>query len=315
MGYYPRSITYGPGNGFLYVTNSGSCQDEIKRGCGYLTVIDGETNEIVANITSGFSYPNSIAYDSSNGNLYVTNSADASVVIINGTTNSIVGSINTGCSTLGIVYDPSNGLLYASDQSYNYSAPPDCSFGSVSVINATSESSVANLTGGFLDPAGLAYDPNNGDVYVADANCGHPAPCGNVSVINTTSNKVAEQIPLGFAPYYLMFDPQNDYLYASGDSVGIAIIDCENNSLIGELDSGTIPAGMALDPTNGYIYVTNAPSDSVSIVNPVTDQMVSNVTVGSNPISAEFDYSNGDVYVVNHASGTVSVLGQVDLIR
>ncbi len=53
-----------------------------------------------------------IAYDSSNGCLYVTGTSSGVVSVINGSTNALVGNISVGAGAYGITFDPSNGYLY-----------------------------------------------------------------------------------------------------------------------------------------------------------------------------------------------------------
>lgn len=56
--------------------------------------------------------PLGIAFDSANGNLYVTNEGDDSVLVISGQTNSVVGDpIVVGHFPYGITFNPSNGKI------------------------------------------------------------------------------------------------------------------------------------------------------------------------------------------------------------
>src|SRR5690242_10513859 len=48
-------------------------------------------DSVIATIPVG-AHPNSIAFDSANGNLYVTNYLSSTVSVINGATNTVVGS-------------------------------------------------------------------------------------------------------------------------------------------------------------------------------------------------------------------------------
>ena len=61
--------------------------------------------------------PFGIAYDPSNGNLYVANFEPGTVSVINGTTNSVVSTINVNMviSPWETAYNPSNGYVYVTD--------------------------------------------------------------------------------------------------------------------------------------------------------------------------------------------------------
>ncbi len=310
VGNSPRAIAFDPKNGYLYVANSGSCR-EPGPSCGYVSVIDGRTNNIVANLSNGFSWPDDIALDSSNGHLFVANEGSDYVTVIDGAINAVFGYIPIGCNTTGIVFDPLNGYLYTSDSSY-YSST-GCAPSTLSVIDGNTDQEIANITGGTFSPSGLAYDPVNGLVYVADSQCGEPANCGNVSLVDTYSNTVQQQVALGMPPQELAFDTANDYLYAAGvQSPGISIVDTKSNTALAPISLDAVPSGITYDPLNGYLVVSVLSSDnksgSINMINASSGIAMQNITVGINPESPVVDISNGKLYVANEGSGTVAVL-------
>jgi YVTN family beta-propeller protein len=62
--------------------------------------------------------PDFIAFDSANGNLYVTNFNDNTVSVISGQTNKVIGNpIPVGVNPLGIAFDSANGSGAANDVS------------------------------------------------------------------------------------------------------------------------------------------------------------------------------------------------------
>lgn len=301
VGGLPYNMAYDSSNGDLYVTN----------GAGYVTVINS-VNMIVANITSGFSGPGGIALDPSNGNIYIANSELDSVTVVNGSTNEILGHIFIGCYTDQIVFDPLNNYLYTSDMG-DYAPPPKCSSETVSVIDAATNMALANISG-ILDPTGFAMDSLNGNLYVGNGDCAHPmAICGNVSVIDTRSNKIVDQVEVGFTSQNLVFDPTSGYVYVDGvDNTGLAVINGTTDKLVNSIDLGSIPAGMTFDFPNGFLYVTSPQagvvSGSVFTIDSSSNQVVGNMTVGVDPISTAFDSTHSHLFVANHDSGTVSVI-------
>ena len=73
---------------------------------------------------------------------------------------------------------------------------------------------------------------------------------------------------------------------------------------------GTGPVGVAVSPTGpaaGDIYVTNAGSDSVSVINPATEQVIATIDVGHFPFGVAVSPVTGDIYVANDGSDSVSV--------
>ena len=69
--------------------------------------MDGNHNSIGNGLT-----PEGIAFDSSNGNVYVFNYYSKNVSVISGTTNKVIGKIPVGSYPEGIALDPLNGYIY-----------------------------------------------------------------------------------------------------------------------------------------------------------------------------------------------------------
>jgi YVTN family beta-propeller protein len=107
-----------------------------------------------------------IAYDPSNGYIYVTDEGSDTVSVINGKTNTVIATIPVEAFPEGIVYDPSNGCIYVADDGWR----------SVSVINGTTVIATIHVEQG---PWGIAYDPSNGYIYVTNL------VSGTVSIIFT----------------------------------------------------------------------------------------------------------------------------------
>lgn len=308
-------ITLDPANGYLYVAG-GECRGQ--PGCGFVAVIDGSTNKLVANITSGFSEPVGIAYDSSNDDLYVTNSGETGagtnyISVINPKTNTVIGSISTCASSSSIVYDQSNGYLYT------VGCP-------VTVIDGSTNEQIANITG-IVDPGSFAYDSSNRYLYVLSYGCATPnSMCDNVSVIDTSTNKVIKEIgPFGEnigSPGGITFDSSNGNLYVTNDyAQTISVINGTTNTVIHtiKLEGSNEPDSVAFDPINGYVYSVEFPGNFVSetadaeiiAINGASNSIVGNVTLAPPigfPMSMVFDASNNHLYITNNLAGTVSAI-------
>jgi len=107
----PQGITYDSYNGDIYVADSFS---------GNISRIDGSSNKVVANITGA--QADELASDTSNGEVYTGYISSQLVLVINGSTNSLVSGfiVEKGASNSlqGIAYDSSNGDLYLSNYVY-----------------------------------------------------------------------------------------------------------------------------------------------------------------------------------------------------
>jgi len=204
--------------------------------------------------------PIGIAYDPSNGYLYVTDSGSGTVSVIDGANNTVIANIPVGSGPWGVVYDPSNGYVYVT----NYYS------GTVSVINGATNTVIANITVGTW-PTGVVYDPSNGYIYVTDWYS------NTVWVINGATNTFIARIPVGYEPVGVVYDPSNGYIYVTDSFPGTVSV-INGTTVIANITVGIYPVGVVYDPSNGYIYVTNAGSGTVSIISTST-QAIETYTV------------------------------------
>jgi YVTN family beta-propeller protein len=92
-----------------------------------VTVISGKNNTVLGGPIHVGSYPTGIAFDSANGNLYVTNSGDNTVTAISSQNNNVIGTMAVGKTPRGIAFDPANGNLYVTnfnDNTVSVISPP-----------------------------------------------------------------------------------------------------------------------------------------------------------------------------------------------
>jgi YVTN family beta-propeller protein len=191
----PLGLAYDPANDNVYVTH----YPIVSYGhTNFVTVINCLSNSVVANVTVGLQ-PAGIVYDGTNGNIYVADSGSGSVSIISSETNTLVATIPLNLSPyvspLGLIYDPVNNEILATNQFPDaFSAPTNIA----SVIDGASNTLIGNLTLGY-DPSDGAYDPLNGNLYVAN----HQS--GSLSVL-TTPTASGSAIPIsGIAPLGVQF--------------------------------------------------------------------------------------------------------------
>ena len=106
--YKKRSKFYNPVNNYLYVANTGS---------GTVSVINGTTNNVVKNISTGAG-PIGITYNEYNGNIYVTNSINGTVSVIDGLLNTVIDTIDVFASDnnlTGITFNSNNENVYVAN--------------------------------------------------------------------------------------------------------------------------------------------------------------------------------------------------------
>jgi len=193
------------------------------------TLINGNFIGFTSPLVPGVN-PIGVAYDSSNGYLYVAEHGSDVVSVINTKTNEIIKTINVGTSPWGIAYDPSNGYLYVTNGWFGgYGGYVWYYTNNVTVINGATNTVIANISVG-EGPYGVLYDPSNGYIYVTNT------AQNNVSVIDGANNTVIASINVGFNPEGVAYDPSNGYIYvANSFSNSISVINGANNTIISSI--------------------------------------------------------------------------------
>jgi YVTN family beta-propeller protein len=236
--------------------------------------------------------PFGIAFDDSNGYVYVTNYWSDNVTVINGATDQIVGSVGTGPLTNpnGIAYDSSNGCIYVTNMNS----------ANVTVINGTSI--VKWITVG-VNPQGVAFDSANGYLFVANVGS------DSITVIDGATNSALTSVGIGSQPSAVAFDSLNGYIYVtSNSSKNVTVINGTTDMIAGSIPVGLSFGAIGFDGQNGYLYASNDSSSNVTVINGASNRAVGTITVGMDPLGIMFDSSNGDIYVADEGSNMVSVV-------
>lgn len=296
----PFGVTWNSVGQSVYVTNQAS---------GTLDQVNGRTNAIVSStlLANGLT---GVSADITTGHLFVGSPANGGVydVNANGTLQSFT---SVQADPIALAYDSDNGDVYvANNLAVGYYVSD-----TVSVINGTNGSLVESIS---VSPSGLipgglediAFDPNNGDLYVAVEGCSCSSP-GNVTIIDGATNQVVGGIydwgeP---GPSALAVDTQNNELYVTDQFADLLwAFNATTDSLISTTPVGAVPEGLAVDSQNGYIYVSNSGSNNVSVINSSTNRVIGSIPVGLTPWGVAVDSASGDIYVANQDSGTLSII-------
>jgi YVTN family beta-propeller protein len=246
-----------------------------------------------------------------NGNLYMPISfspfANGTLAVISGATNSLVAAVPVGIEPFWAVVDPMSGNVYVSNFApgcigcgQNY-VPP---IPSVTVVSGTTNLRVADIPVGAM-PEGMAFDPRNGDVYVA--NSAQDQSNGSVSVISTENDTVVTTVQVEMQPVDVFYDPADGDLYVLDENIQdgyhladhLTILSGVNNTVIGSVSlDGDTTGSVVSDSSNGDLYVGGA--DGVTVLSASTDRVITTVTTPGGVPS--FVDPRGDVYVLQPGS-------------
>lgn len=251
-----KSISVGPSPyhiGLDEVTNTLYVSHPSSR-LGNLTIINGTTDTTTGSIL--ISDPNEVAWDSSNGYLYVSTPL-SNLTVVNPTTTKTVTTLSVGTTPMGVLVDPMNGEVYVANGNSN----------NVSVINATTDKVVKSIPAGYF-PNAIALDTSNEYLYVANDDNGCSVTCiYNVTVIDGRNNSVVGWIPTGSAPMSVAYDSANGDIYvANGFGQNVTVINGSSDQVIGSIRVGTSPDGIAYDPVNHDLYVANGYTNNLTVI-------------------------------------------------
>jgi YVTN family beta-propeller protein len=177
----------------------------------------------------------------------------------------------------------------------------------VGIINDSNDTLFARVHIGGSYPEGLAYDPVNGHVFIANWGPGY------VSVVLDSNNTVLAAIRTGpgnsGSPYAVAYDSGTQQMFVVNDlSNNVSVISGANNSLVTGIGVGGQPMAIAYDPSAGEMFVANSLSNNVSVVSDSSDTVVASIAVGSSPEGIAYDSGSGEVFVTNYGSNNVSVI-------
>lgn len=284
VGTYPEGIAFDPTNGDLYVANYGS---------NNVTVINGQTDTTTASVPVGTG-PVDVALD--RGDLWVTNFGSSTVSDINTTTGAVTHTVATGSSPYGLAVDAGASKIFVALET----APSTVQV--LSTLNYTMSTSISALG---IFSVGAAFDPVNGDVYVANEG-------GNLTVLSASSDSVVGTIPMTsslYSPYWPVYDPSDNTLYVADNyPSNVTVVNPSTNTVMENLDTGSMTTDLVIAPTSGDLYAINAGSDNLSIISPSTQKVTGSIRLGSAPEGIAVDAALGDLCVVDQASDQVDVV-------
>jgi YVTN family beta-propeller protein len=286
-GYDPYGEAYDPLNGYLYVTDSGS---------DWVSIFSG--NRSVAQVDVG-STPEAALFDPSDGMVWVSNRGSGSLTLINGTHLNATRPSGSLDGPFAMAYDPTLNLVYV----VNVDAKP----GFATLYNATTAAYVGDVTTGSY-PAGVAYDPQNGFMYIANA---ASAANGGASVTVILDETLITTVSGGMStPLAVLYDRADHFIYVSDQNIvdpavgWLTVINGTKEQATVGVGGG--PFGETYDPLTGLVLTANSGTNNVSVVQ--GERVVGTLHAGSSPYDALYDAGSGLVFVTNGGSDNLSAI-------
>lgn len=292
--------------------------------------------QLVATIPVG-NQPIYLAVDETRNRIYVTNQADDTVSVIDGTTDTVVHTVKVGRSPNGIALNSKTNTIYVANLNGGTLSIIDGSTlttsnlrlglspAKVAVNPSTNRVYVTLETrNGFLKvvdgkerkveasiplppyPLGVAVDVHSNRVYVADFLC----ECGQISVVDGATNAVMNTIEVPGATLLegVAGDWKHNRAYASDENNGFYVIDTTTGAVLGEVRDRHYPNEVAAIPGTNLAVEPDTGSNQAVFIDAATMAVRKRVRVGSFPTGIAVNPATKRVYVVNRHSNSVSVL-------
>ncbi|AKB22332.1 beta-propeller fold lactonase family protein [Methanosarcina sp. WH1] len=119
----------------------------------------------------------------------------------------------------------------------------------------------------------------------------------NVSVIDTSTDKVIGSVNVGYYPLGVGVNPAGTTVYVVNEEGTVSIIDISTNNVIGTVEVGEIPYGIAVTPDGKKVFVTD--SGNVSVIDTSTNNITATVSTGDTPLGVAVTPDGKKLYVAN----------------
>ncbi len=172
--------------------------------------------------------------------------------------------------------------------------------------------SIPKGSGKAVHPQGMAVNPVNGFVYVANQ------LSNTVSVITTSGAVVTviklhpSQFPGYNSPVAVAVNTKTDSphygtVYVVGSVANTVSVINLSHQVINEIAVGVRPLAIAFNPVNENLYVSNVVDDTVSVIDTHTETLSTTLSVGEHPMGIGINPVNGDTFICNSGEQSVSV--------
>ncbi|MFC9993620.1 YncE family protein [Nocardia sp. NPDC127526] len=283
----PRGVVIGAAVAAAVLVLAAVVTDVVLTGSGS---DEPDYQSISVGSTGGGAYAHA-AFDSVTGLLYVTNSDDRTVSVVDPVKGSATATIPLPDDPEGIAVDPVLRRLYVVGRGDATTGSPVN--GSVSIIDTTKNAVLSTLTTG-KNSWDVAVDPRTHTVYVVSSTSlqaserprkyQDPNPVitndtSTLSVIDPVAATITATIPVGANAMAVAIDPDRQAAYIGGhydqgsqqrSNQGLVIVDLAAQRVTGYVDVGGDIGGaldVAFDPAAGIAYVTS--SDQIAVVDVV----------------------------------------------
>jgi hypothetical protein len=178
--------------------------------------------------------------------------------------------------------------------------------GAIKILNLTDGSLIASFNTP-PDYAGSYYGPLSIKTISEDKI--YLGMYSQVFVLDTATNTIVKQIPLGHVAYANAMALVSTKVYVTLDDGWVAVIDSVTDTLLGTIDLGYHgdPYRTDIAVSGDRVYVTDSPNKDIKIIDALTDSIVGTINTGE--YSVAIDITTPDVAITN-VKPSKTVIGQ-----
>jgi DNA-binding beta-propeller fold protein YncE len=178
--------------------------------------------------------------------LYVAHTANDALDVIDGATQTYLGSIPGLAGVAGALVSEEHDLVFTSNRGA----------GTIGIVSPDRDEVVAAVGVG-VAPNGLAYDPTRGVLLAA--NVGDPSRPGSftVSIVDVARRALVADVPVAGRTRWAIFDPATDCFYVNiADPPRIAVIEAGEPAKVARtfVVPAAGPHGLDLDPAGRRLF-------------------------------------------------------------
>jgi YVTN family beta-propeller protein len=293
---------------------------------------------VVTTVTVG-NRPTGIGVNVRTNQIYVANSGDNTVSVIDGASNAVTATVPNITLGESVAVNPSQNRIYADEFETSDIAVISGATQQVNQVPITTKPDPTSSQTVAVNPrTNQAYVCSNDQIVVLDGNSNNiviaiPVPmcdfalavdpvrnliyAGTIDkrlfVINGATNTVLTTFGLDFRfspPNSIAVDTLNNRLAITcpSSSGQVEIRDAASGQVLRKINGISTPEMTAFTPDGKLLLVTEGGANNLHFINAHTGTDVLTLTVGQQPIGVAINPATGMAYVANFSDGTVSVV-------
>jgi len=239
---------------------------------------------------------------------YITNSGAHTITVLDTANDRVSTTIKIPQGPpQSVSFSPDGRTAYVSVYG-NHSAPL------VAFIDTATNAVTATVRVTNKTPGPSTTSPDGRFLYVPNHNMEMTGANNNLlDVIDLSSKKLIDSIPVAANPHWAVFDKKNGLVYVTDHmSAEVTVLNPATNRPVGTIQVGETPHSAAISPDGSRLAITSFDGNEVFLVDTATNKQVAVISVGTNPLDIAYSRDGRYIFTANNDSSTVTVINTAD---